>query len=154
MEISPRRSPHGRSEPIIFREAPEWLRLGQVASCLELRENIMSLHKNRRCPASWPRAVAPGSLLGKRNARGDRVPMSASEAEDLLAYWTRDEQDLKKYLPQNWEALGLTPLDWVATPNHVSSCRRSRERFANPQARMFPVAVTFLVPEKMAEEKR
>jgi len=25
-----------------------------------------------------------------------------------------------------------------------------RERFADPQARMFPVAVTFLVPEKMA----
>jgi hypothetical protein len=25
-----------------------------------------------------------------------------------------------------------------------------RARFANPQARMFPVAVTFLVPEKMA----
>jgi hypothetical protein len=25
-----------------------------------------------------------------------------------------------------------------------------RARFANPHARMFPVAVTFLVPEKMA----
>ena len=25
-----------------------------------------------------------------------------------------------------------------------------RARFANPQARMFPVAVTFLIPEKMA----
>ena len=27
-----------------------------------------------------------------------------------------------------------------------------RARFANPQARMFPVAVTFLVPEKLAED--
>ena len=27
-----------------------------------------------------------------------------------------------------------------------------RARFANPQARMFPVAVTFLVPEKLAGE--
>ncbi|KKL69031.1 hypothetical protein LCGC14_2119050, partial [marine sediment metagenome] len=25
-----------------------------------------------------------------------------------------------------------------------------RARFANPQARMFPVAVTFLVPDKLA----
>lgn len=25
-----------------------------------------------------------------------------------------------------------------------------RERFANPQARMFPVAITFLVPKKLA----
>jgi hypothetical protein len=28
-----------------------------------------------------------------------------------------------------------------------------RARFANPQARMFPVAVTFLVPEKLAGGK-
>jgi formylglycine-generating enzyme required for sulfatase activity len=31
-----------------------------------------------------------------------------------------------------------------------SKLQRVRARFANPQARMFPVAVTFLVPEKMA----
>ena len=107
---------------------------------------------------------------GLKKMLAERAEKEASDIREILKELERairdqlDDPDYQQgFLP------GLAPVEQEQFERNVDALRRRlgeipgeieketeaiRARFADPQPRMFPVAVTFLVPGRMAREGR
>ena len=87
-----------------------------------------------------------GSIASVLNELASSIRQELDEPEVLqLELFTSEE---KEQLNRNMDALRRR---LAAIPGEIEQEKKViQERFANPQLRMFPVAVTFLIPEKYA----
>ena len=106
-------------------------------------------------------------ISGLQNKLKERADKEAADIEMILTELKRAiEKEIDRpefvqpFLPgmsdperDQWELDKTVLLDRIRTiPEEIRrETAAIRARYANPQARMFPVAVTFLVPEKMAK---
>lgn len=151
------------------------LNVGEVESVLEAAtDNDVSAAIHERLKAVWPNVQGPlkqslevwmeDKARGLERVLGERAD---KEAADIAALLTELGKAIEEELaPPEWEQLELWSraereqlerdiralrMRLEQIPGEIERERAAiYERYADPQPRMFPVAVTFLVPERFA----
>jgi hypothetical protein len=132
-----------------------------------VKQHLMDLWpKNEEALRKAIEARMKERLEGLNKALSERADKEAADIETILTELLtaiqgqlNDQKDAQEYLP------GLAPLEREQFDRNVDALRarvraipgeiehevaQIRRRFADPQARIFPVAVTFLVPQRSA----
>jgi hypothetical protein len=111
---------------------------------MRMRERTTGLHKMLEERAA--KDVADMTAILKELERSIRAELEAPEPLQL-ELWTAPERD---QLSRNRESLRLRVEQIPA--EIAQEAEAIRARYADPTPRLFPVAVTYLVPEKLAHE--
>ena len=154
------------------------MKVGQVTEALasasdeepseKVRDILLGLCGKHQASLAKALEVRMNQLVhGMQRSLKDREEKEASDIKTILTELRKSIEDKLKDSPMPTLPFeGWSDSEWDQYQRNASSLRARlreipaeierevaaiRQRFADPQPRMFPVAITFLVPEKMAE---